>query len=378
MSPVLTKSCLLANYGYDQRSKSSCCWMAGSDVNTTAHSFMYSKYVQEVRSSLSDNHKHPACTKCWQDEDNNKISKRQSVSINQAPKLEHYGKHPNLKTGDLVYLSLYVGNKCNLACRTCGSHSSTSWIKEQKYTESKGYDQSAFRGGNVVKKFSDSIDVPLDKLRHIEILGGEPFYELEHLAFIDRVLHEATPSEITLFYSTNGTKKIDPEIQKIFSKFKKVIISFSLDAVGKPFEYIRTLGKWEQVVDVLEFWKTQSNIQLQNHCTMSILNVMNVKQLAEYLIEKQNFQPWQLSYTYASHPQFFNYSVINQHKKDKYNVAHQLEYSRHTDSIRSYFNNSVYSQENYNDFLKQVNITSEFRKLDIQDYLPDLCRILEL
>ena len=333
--------------------------------------------MQEVRLSLANNHKHPACAKCWQDEDNGKVSKRQSIT--RESEIAHYWKQPELQVGDLVYLSLYVGNKCNLACRTCGSHSSTSWIKEQQYTQSKGYDQSEIRGGGVVKKFSiDSIDVPLDKLRHIEVLGGEPFYELEHLAFLERVLTEADPSEITLFYSTNGTKKIDPDIQQMFSKFKKVIISFSLDAIGKPFEYIRTLGKWEQVEDVLEFWKTQPNVQLQNHCTMSILNVMNIKQLAEYLTEKHNFQPWQLGYTYASQPQFFNYSVIDDHKKSKYNIAQHLEYSRHTDSIRSYFNNAVYSQENYNDFLKQVNITSEFRKLDIQDYLPDLCRILEI
>lgn len=373
----LNKSCLLANYGYDQRSNASCCWMPKSASNNTPSSFMNSKNMQEVRLSLANNHKHPDCAKCWQDEDNGKVSKRQSMT--RQSEIAHYWEQPELQVGDLVYLSLYVGNKCNLACRTCGSHSSTSWIKEQQYTQSKGYDQSAIRGSNVVKKFSiDSIDVPLDKLRHIEVLGGEPFYELDHLAFLERVLTEADPSEITLFYSTNGTKKIDPDIQQMFSKFKKVIISFSLDAIGKPFEYIRTLGKWEQVEDVLEFWKTQPNVQLQNHCTMSILNIMNIKQLAEYLTEKQNFQPWQLGYTYASQPQFFNYSVIDDHKKSKHNVAQHLEYSRHTDSIRSYFNNAVYSQENYNDFLKQLNITSEFRKLDIQDYLPDLCRILEI
>ena len=47
---------------------------------------------------------------------------------------------------------------------------------------------------------------PLDKLRQIEILGGELFYELTHLKFIERLCKEADPSKIELFYSTNGTQ----------------------------------------------------------------------------------------------------------------------------------------------------------------------------
>lgn len=372
------KKCLLANYGYDQRAKASCCWMAsGTNSGATASEFMNSKHIHSVRQALDNNIQHSACNKCWQDEANGKISKR--VGISSSQELEHHWQQPDLQVGDLVYLSLYVGNKCNLACRTCGSHSSTGWIKEQQYTKQHGYNQEKVRGGGVVKKFLiDDIDVPLDKVRHVEILGGEPFYELEHLKFIERLLTEGNPSEITLFYSTNGTIKIDPNIEKMFSKFKKIIISFSLDAVGKPFEYIRTLGNWQVVEEVLAYWKSQPDIMLLNHATMSILNVMNIKELTQYLIEKQNFQPWQLSYTYAENPKFFNYSVIDDYKKSKHNVSQHLEYSRHTKSIQSYFNNAEYSKKNFDEFLKQVHWTNEYRHMDIQDYLPDLCRVLEL
>ena len=47
-----------------------------------------------------------------------------------------------------------------------------------------------------VKTFDYSdIDVPLNKLQYLEVLCGEPFYELEHVKFIERICEEADCEE---------------------------------------------------------------------------------------------------------------------------------------------------------------------------------------
>jgi hypothetical protein len=363
--------CQLALHGYDQRLNGACCWIKTKSL--PCKKYMQSPDIQEVRNSLAQGLKHSACQKCWDDEDNGKISKRISINRNKNIEWKHADK------GDLVYLSIMAGNTCNLACRTCGAHSSTGWFKEQKYADQQGYDMS-YKGEVRLKEFQDNIDVPLDKLRQIEILGGEPFYELTHLKFIERLCKEADPSKIELFYSTNGTKQIDPNIKKMFERFKRITVSFSIDAVGKPFEYIRTLGKWDQVEQNISYWSKFENIRIQNHATLSVLNIMYFKELHNYFTEVQGFEDQQLSYTYAAWPVVYNFSVVDENKKQKYKeqIMENLTFGRHTSGVQSYFNSSTYNHKNYENFLREIQITKEFRKLDIADYLPETCRILEL
>jgi len=37
-----------------------------------------------------------------------------------------------------------------------------------------------------------------------------------------------------------------------------------------------------------------------------------------------------------------------------------------------------YKEEDFKHFLYAIKYTIDFRKLDIQDYLPELCKVLEL
>ena len=55
-----------------------------------------------------------------------------------------------------------------------------------------------------------------------------------------------------------------------------------------------------------------------------------------------------------------------------------MQFGQHTESIRNYFKNTDFNDNNFEFFKKQINYTKEFRKLDIENYLPELCRVLEL
>jgi len=383
------KTCFLVYSGYDQRSKGSCCFIKHKwnlsgylpeqgqhpSPSATAKSWFSGDWLEEIRQALARGEEHPACERCWLDESNKKVSKRQ-----HANRL-----FQNIKDseGDLIHLSLFTGNKCNLACRTCGAHSSTGWIKEHQYINKQDKKIPYFAEGSArVKKYKDEIDVPLNKLEYIEVLGGEPFYETDHLDFLDRVCTEADPSKITLFYSTNGTKTIDPHIEKMFDKFKTIRINFSIDAIGKKFEYIRTLGVWDQVEETIAYWKTRPNVRLKNHATVSILNMMYLNELYEYFVERQGFPKFgHMGYTYAMKPPHYSFNVISNDKKIKNMdwILKSMSYGyHHTPSIQNYLKRAEYKEEDFKNFLYAIKYTRDFRKLDIQDYLPELCKVLEI
>ncbi len=371
-----SKTCMLASNGYDQRSRAACCFIKHKSYpNSTAKSWLNSDRSKEIRQALARGEEHPACEKCWQDESNKKSSKRQH-SNKLSP-------HTTDSEGVLRHLTLFSGNKCNLACRTCGAHSSTSWIKEHNRINEQNKKIPIYDYRAVVKKFNpDVIDVPLDNLEYIDVLGGEPFYETDHLVFLEKVCREADPSKITLFYSTNGTKKINPDIEKMFDKFKDIRINFSIDAVGKKFEYIRTLGVWDQVEETIAYWKTRPNVMLKNHATVSILNMMYLKELYEYFVERQGFPKFgHMGYTYVVRPPHYSYSVISNDKKTKNMdwILQSMSYGQHhTKSIQNYLTSAEYKEEDFKHFLYAIKYTIDFRKLDIQDYLPELCKVLEL
>ncbi len=374
MIPSQTKTCKLASNGYDQRSKGACCFIKNGwdkfPSPGTVKGYLNSAFIKEVRHALANGEEHSACEKCWQDEANGKKSKRIHADVN-------LDSQPD---GVLTQLSLFSGNKCNLACRTCGAHSSTGWFKEHQYILKQTDNFPGVYDKAKIKNFSNKINVPLDKLQYIEVLGGEPFYETEHLEFLERVCREADPSKITLFYSTNGTKTIEPSIEKMFNKFKNIMISFSIDAVGKRFEYIRTLGVWDQVEETIAYWKSRPNVSLKNHATMSVLNIMYANEVWKYFTDVHGFENNQIGYTYAIFPPHYNYSVISNATKTKHMdwILNSLSFGQHTKSIQSYFKNAEYNEQNFKYFLDAIKYTNDFRKLDIQDYLPELCKVLDL
>lgn len=376
----LDKTCKLADHGYDLRTESPCCWINKRSVSSRdilASQYMQSEWAIDLRHALANGIEHPACNHCWDEERRGKNSKR----IHTANDSIDWNGQP----GDLNFLTLFVSNKCNLACRTCGAGSSTAWIKEASYNFKRSIQdeiKEIKKPRLGVKKFrKDQIDVPLDKLRYIEVLGGEPFYETDHIEFLERVCKEADASKITIFYSTNGTIVISKEIEKILSKFKEVRINLSIDAVYKPFSYIRTLGDFEDVERAIDYWKSIPNVTLKNHATLSVLNIMEFKSLYEYFTVKHNWNDIQLNYTYVSNVPHYDFSVIPESNKAKYfdDIMENLKYSKQNmQSIQNYFLGSTHNEKNLVDFKRHIKYTHEFRKLDIAEYLPNLCRILEL
>lgn len=182
----------------------------------------------------------------------------------------------------LQYLDINIDYTCNLACVTCGPDCSTTWRKEL------GIKNMSVRPKikNFLKIF-DNLD--LSALKEIRFWGGEPFLTHTHEYILDFICNRCDVSDIKLMYNTNGTQRISDKLKETLERFKFVRVSFSVDGVGKKFNYVRYPGNWTEVEDNLLWWRENlpHNSMLSLTTTASIFNVLDLNEIFDW--KKRNF-----------------------------------------------------------------------------------------
>jgi len=169
----------------------------------------------------------------------------------------------------LAHLEINYGNACNAACGMCNSISS-SRIAKQDRLEGKNYVPAPTVNKRKFYEFFDNLEY--DYIKVLKFQGGEPFYTDFHKNIIKKVKH---PEVATLSYQTNGSIYPDEEWWDLVQNFENIYISFSIDAVGEQFNYVRYGLNWEQVYDNMEkiISKKTHNISWGIHCTINPLTL---------------------------------------------------------------------------------------------------------
>lgn len=221
-------------------------------------------------SDLNTKHAPPACKKCTHNEFNNIPSYR-----------EMFNARNNKKPG-LQFVDIRNTNLCNLKCRYCGPHFSSQWaeelgnipvIKHQDLTEYKNILRSELG------------------LQWMYFTGGEPLISKDHWELLEDLVNIGQSSQMDILYNTNLTtiKYKDKSIIDIWKQFKSVNIQCSIDAIGKPLDYIRSGADWTKInsnlLELLEAAK-ESNICVSITPTLTILNIWFIDELYQYAQEK--------------------------------------------------------------------------------------------
>ena len=114
-------------------------------------------------------------------------------------------------------------------------------------------------------------------------------YKRQHKWFLEEIIRQGYADSILVRYNTNGLL-IDEEIIGLWSKFKKVKIGFSIDAVGDRNWYIRYPSDWSTIQKNLHrLDNTPDNIHVSIATAIQILNIKNLPELAKWKV-KQNFK----------------------------------------------------------------------------------------
>ncbi|CAB4164029.1 Radical_SAM domain containing protein [uncultured Caudovirales phage] len=177
----------------------------------------------------------------------------------------------------LQFVDIRNTNLCNLKCRYCGPHFSSKWAEELN-------EFAVIQHQDIINYKNILIT---DSLHWMYFTGGEPLINGEHWALLNELIDSGKSARISLLYNTNLTtiKYKDTNIIDVWKKFKNVTIQCSIDAIGKPLEYIRSGTRWEKIklnLEQLIMSAKNSNIKITFTPLLTILNLWFIDELYKY------------------------------------------------------------------------------------------------
>ena len=254
-----------------------------------------SDYIKDMRKSMLENKPHKFCEECF------KIEKE--IGWRHRDAYTGYLNDPtvqfNIETGNEfnqpITLDYRPSNLCNLKCRMCGPGSSSEWAKEidrfkkshyenlDKMSDNTEVFMMATDNSYMFDKESNPDDqyknLPLDKIRRANFLGGEPLLNQEVYDVMSHWI-DIGKNDVRISITTNGTSFTNKWME-LFSKFKKINLVISLDGVEDVFEYVRTNANWKKVienckkVEQLETVNITFSYCIQMYNAFDLTNILN-------------------------------------------------------------------------------------------------------
>jgi sulfatase maturation enzyme AslB (radical SAM superfamily) len=201
----------------------------------------------------------------------------------------------DLKHFKFAYWQFKISGICNLKCRTCHPTFSTAIYHEQR---KHGLLDSKYMID--IRKISERLPVFMSEiLKHIQnveevhFVGGEPMLMKEHWLILDELIRHDKLA-VRLNYHTNLStltyKGMD--VTDRWRKFTGAIwVSPSVDATSLRNEYIRDGADWNafcvNLDKVILLAKEAGNIRICPTITVSLLNVLYLDELIEFLLKKE-------------------------------------------------------------------------------------------
>jgi MoaA/NifB/PqqE/SkfB family radical SAM enzyme len=322
-------------------------------------------YIWEKSRTLSlKNEINPACQQCHSEEE----AGLRSYRMNSNDKFYDY---INLDEDrhKLLSLELKLGAKCNLACRICSSQHSNKLLKEDSFKIFGKANKEWMRDMQSKSEWATSddwweqvYDISKD-LKYIKFTGGEPLIIEQHFKYLEWLAENGLDPEIS--YITNGTVELSDKIKSIWSKFSKVHMSVSLDAVDELGEYIRTNSQWEEqkknLDDYIKFLGIQ-NVTVT--CTVSVLNVHKVGNFINFFKNNDKSQIG-IVFNILVSPKEFAIRNLNDKSKNYLNLVYNNLINTNEEMPEHIINGLKNIQNSFNrECLQNIDIASAIIKKD--------------
>ena len=324
--------------------------------------------LQKLRDKFLAGEKPAECKRCWDEEEAGIESLRLRTNA-------QYGiEHPNWKQGPKEIV-IKTTNVCNLACRTCaGWDSSYYWPEgahyEKEYNASEN-DMTKCRD----KMYYNSDSWQLEDLANVEKLsffGGEPLLDKRHRVLLQKLIDADRAKETTLFYSTNG-QQIGSHYEKVWSKFKRVEIFFSIDGIEEQFEYLRWPGDWNKTVKNIDWFLDLPNRYpdvdwyFQATQCVSLINIADYQKTANWLREKLNT----VHFNIVDHPKHYRMTNLPDHLKDE--IINNID----DEDIKNYLTFETANLEQLKHMIIWTKRQDIYRKQNYATAFPETYKLIE-
>jgi molybdenum cofactor biosynthesis enzyme MoaA len=248
-----------------------------------------SEWLQEVKDKFKQGEWPVECVRCQEVEETGLSSIRiHAVAVDNSE------THP-----DYLQVGGVLDNVCNAACQTCGPECSTrigALMMKKNFP--------------IVNNSSRFWRLPQERIRHLDINGGEPSYSKNY----KQILANLPPNLKTLRLNTNCNIVLD-ELTDISNRGIDVTVTVSCDGIGKVHEFMRWPITWDNFYTNLMTYKTMP-VRLNLWTTVSILNVDDLPNIQAFA-QKHNIDH---NYAYLKEP-----VVLNVNNKDQASVDAYLQ-----------------------------------------------------
>jgi len=374
-----------------------------TDINSIQEWFE-GEYLTGVRKSMLKGIQLPECQTCYKRE---RVHNR---SMRTHSNDKYFDSNTNILEQSIKKIDLKLGNKCNLKCKMCFPYASSELWKEWKdlgwNTKEKdpnkdtswkyydGYFEEDYawpKNKSNIEKIKEAVV----KSKLVHVTGGEPTINPEFFQILQHCIDTNTAKDIVLDVTTNATK-IHPRFFDMARKFKHLLLTISMDGVGKTYEYVRypanyntvyknivryseyvkSLGGESKLVFnfVLQVWNLHNTIDVIKTLGPLAVNSNDVTVRLEEL-DDPTFMQWKMlpeehikdaikqlsKERTANHPQSISWPIIA--------IGKMLEVHR------------MYRTEDYNykkdQLLKFMHKQDAHRHIKLGDYIPKLVPFLK-
>jgi sulfatase maturation enzyme AslB (radical SAM superfamily) len=165
---------------------------------------------------------------------------------------------------DYLTVGGVLDNVCNSACLTCDENHSTliGGLKSKTY--------------NIVDNSNKFWSLPIDRVVHLDINGGEPSYSKNY----KHILANLPPSIKSVRLNTNCSTVLE-ELIPLTERGVQVTVTVSLDGIGAVHDFVRWPIKWEKFYKNLMAYKAMP-VKLNTWTTVSVLNVDDLPNIISF------------------------------------------------------------------------------------------------
>ena len=257
-----------------------------SELKSLGHNYfdLNSKTVK-ARQDLKNGIKTPACSDCWEYEDQNLTSFRQ---------LSNKSSHLQ----DQIAINLQLSSLCNLACFYCAPNLSSSIMKYKSWVHGGTGEiidcYSEMNDGITLTHINDFIKNYTGDCNRIllSITGGEPFivenFEQDLIVLAETFLVKNENNLVDIVISTNSAAKSE-KILKFYENLNsnpnrsriKITVTVSLENIEERAEYIRYGLKWATFEENFKIHCNNAD-QVDIRMTLNAFSVVNMVEFVKY------------------------------------------------------------------------------------------------
>jgi hypothetical protein len=259
--------------------------IVGNARNDNIHNVLLNDQMSQLRKDFLNGQRPSSCQHCWRIEDRGQQSNRQFHNNLLMKKFQEEF------VNDIKVRSLDIkpGNVCNFKCRICKPVSSSLFADEfNRYNKNKTFRIERW------DEYNDyvwaQLKILLPTIEQLDFYGGEPFLVKKIALLLEEAIDKDYAKNIRLQFISNGSVYPE-ELIKLLGHFRAVNISFSIDNVGKRFEFERG-GSWDQVeANIIKFSGLESD-KIHIHLWVTV-NIQNIYYLDDVFVwaEKYNIVP---------------------------------------------------------------------------------------